>query len=79
MKGGCQWAIAWHNFAAIRYEKRQVLRITVPPELNEDEFGRLQVSLLERIKDLTGCPCLSGTLNVVMEERFADILDVELG
>ncbi len=38
-----------------------------------------RVLINDVIKKLTGCACLSGTIEVIWEQQFDQILDVQLG
>jgi len=67
--------------AQLQFERQATgftLNATVPFDVSAKEFATLHDSLIKRIKDLTGCPCLSGQVRVVLEGRFDDVLDVNL-
>lgn len=58
--------------------KRSVLTAYVPSKISTREFNIVQESLIGRIKDLTGCACLSGAIDVIFKEDFRDVLNVNL-
>jgi len=70
----------------IRTAKMQVQKIEsgfdlttrVPFNINAKEFSALHTGLIDRIKDLTGCPCMSGLVRVVLEGDFGAVTDVNL-
>ena len=58
----------------------RTVRVSHPGKLTPDEIRRIDDVLINRvIKDLTGCACLSGTIDVIWERNFDRILDVQLG
>lgn len=58
---------------------RSTVTVSVPPDFRPKEFGSLQASLIERvIRDLTGCPCLSGAVDVIFRNDFEDAIRVDL-
>jgi len=58
--------------------KVQTITAQVPSKVSAREFGVIQKSIFDKIKDLTGCgPCLSGGVRVVYEEDFG-VIDVAL-
>ena len=66
-------------FLGAKGDKRAV-RVSHPGKLTPDEVARIdQVLINDVIKDLTGCACLSGTIDVIWEQRFDRVLDVQLG
>jgi hypothetical protein len=50
----------------------------LPQNVTGKEFGVLQQAVFDRIQDLTGHPCISGVIDVVLEERFQDVISVDL-
>lgn len=65
-------------FMGKREEKRTV-RVLHPGGLSPEEMQRIDSVLInEVIKDLTGCACLSGTIDVIWEKQFDKVLDVQL-
>jgi hypothetical protein len=54
------------------------LTASVPFDITPKEIGTVHESIVERIKALTGCPCLSGQVRVVLEGRFDDVINVNL-
>lgn len=60
--------------------ENRVVRVFHPGELTPDEIARVnEVLVNDVIKDLTGCACLSGTIDVLWEKQFDRVLDVQLG
>lgn len=58
---------------------RSVVTATVPSDINVKEFGALQGSIIDKIiKDLTGCACLSGAVDVIFRDEFRDVIRVDL-
>lgn len=58
----------------------RAVRVSHPGKLTPDEIARIDKVLInDVIKDLTGCACLSGTIDVIWEQRFDRVLDVQLG
>jgi hypothetical protein len=66
-------------FVGAKGENRTV-RVSHPGKLTPDEIARIdKVLITDVIKKLTGCACLSGTIDVIWEQKFATVLDVQLG
>jgi hypothetical protein len=58
----------------------RAVRVSHPGKLTPAEIGRIDDVLINKvIKDLTGCACLSGTIDVIWEQNFDQVLDVQLG
>jgi hypothetical protein len=58
----------------------RAVRVLHPGQLTPDDMLRIDKVLVnEVIKDLTGCACLSGVIEVIWERDFERVLDVELG
>ena len=58
----------------------RAVRVSHPGKLTPDEIARIDKVLVnDVIKRLTGCACLSGTIDVIWERSFEKILDVQLG
>ena len=58
----------------------RAVRVSHPGQLTPDEIQRIDKVLInDVIKDLTGCACLSGTIDVIWEKQFEKILEVQLG
>ena len=65
-------------FMGKKDEKRTV-HVMHPGGLSPDEIERIdRVLINEVIRDLTGCACLSGTIDVIWEKNFDRVLDVQL-
>jgi len=61
-------------------EKDRAVRVFHPGRLTPDDIQRIDKILInDVIKDLTGCSCLSGTIDVIWEHDFEKVLDVPLG
>jgi hypothetical protein len=73
-------ARAGERFAELHLEKlvgRQTLTVSVPRDLEVEHFNVLGESILEIIKNHTGCACLSGVIDVVLQEQFQEAVRVE--
>jgi len=55
------------------------LQVTVPHKPTAKELAVLSQSIAEKIIfDLTGCSCLSGAIDIIFRDEFADALAVDL-
>ena len=60
--------------------ENRTVRVSHPGKLTPDEIKRIDDVLVNKvIKNLTGCACLSGTIDVIWERNFDQVLDVQLG
>ncbi len=60
--------------------QNRTVRVSHPGKLSPDEIARIdRVLVNDVIKRLTGCSCLSGTIDVIWERDFDKVLDVQLG
>lgn len=59
-------------------EKGQVLTARVPLECSEADFLHVARSAYGLINRLTGCQCASGRISFVVEDVFAEVIQVEL-
>lgn len=58
----------------------RTVRVFHPGRLTPDDMRRIDDVLVNKvIKDLTGCACLSGIIDVLWEREFERVLDVPLG
>jgi hypothetical protein len=58
----------------------RAVRVSHPGRLTPDEIRRIDDVLVNKvIKGLTGCACLSGTIDVIWEKNFDNVLEVNLG
>jgi hypothetical protein len=57
----------------------RAVRVLHPGKLTPDDMGRIDKQLVEVIKGLTGCSCLSGIIDVIWERDFDHVLEVQLG
>jgi hypothetical protein len=58
----------------------RAVRVFHPGRLTPDDMRRIDDVLVNKvIKDLTGCACLSGIIDVIWEKDFENVLDVQLG
>jgi hypothetical protein len=58
----------------------RAVRISHPGKLTPNEIAQIDKVLInDVIKGLTGCACLSGTIDVIWERQFERVLDVQLG
>lgn len=55
-----------------------VVKAKIPVEISEAEFGKVATSAYSLINRLTGCNCLSGRISFVVEEEFAEVIQVSL-
>ena len=61
-------------------DSNRVVRVQHPGKLTPEEVARIDEILInDVIKGLTGCSCLSGTIDVIWEKDFERVLDVQLG
>jgi hypothetical protein len=75
-------ALATSRVAALNLEKlvgRQTLNLTVPRDVNEKDFARLGKSIIDVIRNHTGCNCLSGVIDVVIKDDLRGAINVDLG
>ena len=56
-----------------------VVKAKVPIEMSEAEFGRVASSAYGLINRLTGCNCLSGRISFVVEDVFAEVIQLRFG
>lgn len=54
------------------------ISVAVPRDIGDREFAVLHKPIIERIRDITGCPCLSGRVRVVLEDLFNEVIQVDL-
>ena len=61
-------------------EKPTFLRVQLPPKITPDELSTLiNESIVKNIvAKHTGCTCLSGTINVLIESVFQEAVQVDL-
>ena len=65
-------------FIGEKGESRAV-RVSHPGRLTPSEIARIdEVLVNDVIKGLTGCACLSGTIDVIWERNFERVLEVNL-
>jgi hypothetical protein len=58
----------------------RAVRVSHPGKLTPAEIGEINKVLInDVIKKLTGCACLSGTIDVIWEKNFDSVLEVGLG
>ena len=58
----------------------RAVRVFHPGLLTPEDMRRIDDVLVNTvIKDLTGCACLSGVIDVIFERDFERVLDVQLG
>jgi hypothetical protein len=61
-------------------EKERAVRVFHPGSLTTADIAKINERLInDVIKGLTGCACLSGTIDVIWERDFERVLDVQLG
>ena len=55
------------------------LVVTVPHKPTTKELAALQTTIADKIiKDLTGCSCLSGAIEMIFRDEFAKSIRVDL-
>jgi hypothetical protein len=60
--------------------ENRTVRVSHPGKLQPAEIAQIDKVLVnDVIKGLTGCACLSGTIDVIWERNFDRVLDVQLG
>lgn len=60
--------------------QNRTVRVSHPGRLRPEEIARIERVLVnDVIKRLTGCACLSGTIDVIWERNFDKVLEVQLG
>ena len=59
-------------------EGKRLLSVSVPGKITAKEFDLLGRSIYDQIKRLTGCPCFSGLISVVLHDQMADTIKVDL-
>jgi hypothetical protein len=57
---------------------KRALRVFHPGKLQPAEIGKIDNELIRIVEGLTGCACLSGTIDVIWEQRFDRVLNVQL-
>ena len=58
----------------------RAVRVSHPGQLTPKEIAHIDEILInDVIKSLTGCACLSGTIDVIWEKNFDRVLEVQLG
>jgi hypothetical protein len=74
-------AAARRNARILVAEKglNKAVRVFHPGRLTPDDMRRIDDTLIKVIKDLTGCACLSGVIDVIWERDYDRVLDVQLG
>ena len=58
--------------------QNRAVRVSHPGKLAPAEIAQIDKQLISIIEGLTGCACLSGTIDVIWERNFERILDVQL-
>jgi hypothetical protein len=56
-----------------------VLTAHVPQNMTREQFTRVASSAYDLVHKLTGCNCMSGRISFVVEDVFADVVQVDLG
>jgi len=61
-------------------DSNRAVRVLHPGRLTPDDMQRIDDVLVNKvIKELTGCACLSGLIDVIWEREFEQVLDIQLG
>lgn len=61
-----------------KFVGRQTLNVRMPRDIDGDDFAKVGASIIDIIRNHTGCTCLSGVIDVVIREEFQEALRVEL-
>jgi hypothetical protein len=56
----------------------RAMRVLHPGKLQPSEITKIDDQLIKIVEGLTGCACLSGTIDVIWEQRFERVLNVQL-
>jgi hypothetical protein len=56
----------------------KVLTVSVPSKPTGKELTLLGQSISDMVKTITGCPCLSGVMSVVLDEEMGKVVTVDL-
>ena len=56
---------------------KDTFEIAVPSDMSPKEVGILFTSIVDKIEELTGHPCFSGTHDVIVRGRFDEIAQVQ--
>ncbi len=54
------------------------LRVEVPRDVNAGELAHLNKSIVDVIRNHTGCSCLSGQISVLLESDWQKVVEVNL-
>lgn len=72
-----------HRSARIQVGEKgsnRAVRVLHPGKLTSDDMHRIDKVLVnDVIKNLTGCACLSGIIDVIWEREYEHVLEVQLG
>jgi hypothetical protein len=61
-------------------DSNRAVRVFHPGKLTPEDMRAIDDVLVNKvIRDLTGCSCLSGIIDVIWERDFERVLDVPLG
>lgn len=58
---------------------KDTLELVVPADLSKKEVNVLFETIVSKIEELTGHPCLSGTHDILLRSRFEEIAQVRFG
>ena len=60
-------------------EQPTLVRVSLPTKITEPELAKLTEHIVQNIvRPHTGCTCLSGRINVLIESVFQEAVQVEL-
>jgi hypothetical protein len=62
-----------------RTDEGEILNVSVPSDIAERDFVTIGKPILELIRRLTNCTCMSGRIKVVLNDDFNEVLQVNLG
>jgi hypothetical protein len=60
-------------------DQSRAIRVQHPGRLTVEDIQSIDKLIIAEIDRLTGCACLSGTIDVIWERSFEKVLDVDLG
>ncbi len=55
------------------------IRVALPKDFKAANFGIIADSVLERIKGLTGCSCMSGIHELIIDHGYEDVINARFG
>jgi hypothetical protein len=56
---------------------KDTFEVAVPKDMTAKEVGHLFSSIVDKIEELTGHPCFSGTHDIIVRGRYDEIAQVQ--